>query len=144
MVLKSPVSNKHDLVKMKVNRFNQGISRVNSTECESDKVNFCSEVVETITLNDVVKYVPFRYAVVKLDIEGHEWNALSSSQDFFSSIFVTHIIMEWFWLQKTDNGRKVAEYLFSLNYEPYNGGNKLLNLSQWSSWAPEIYWKYKL
>ena len=144
-ILQSPISSKREFVRMQVDRINPSVAKVtNASKCTTDEANFCSDIVETIFLDDVVKYVTFNYAVVKFDVEGHEWNALTHSQNFFSKIFVTHIVMEWKWLQIKNDGKNVAEYLASMNYVPYSDRHKLLNISLWDRWPQQIYWKYNI
>ena len=103
-------------------------------------------MVDTITLDDLAQYVPFTHAVLKLDIEGHEWHALSHSQTFFSNIHVSYVLMEWMWFQGTQVARQravsIVDYMVKMGYEPYRGQHHGLNISDWMKWPSQIYWKY--
>lgn len=48
-----------------------------------------------IKTDDLIPAIPFRNAVMKMDIEDGEYKALRSASEMFKRINITHVMMEW-------------------------------------------------
>ncbi|XP_050394343.1 uncharacterized protein LOC126812128 isoform X2 [Patella vulgata] len=87
-LLKNAMSNRHQNVSLSVNKSNQGGIKVIENVQEG-------ETIPTITLDDLLFVMTPNEAIIKIDIEGYECKALSVSKQFFNTIHVPYIFMEW-------------------------------------------------
>jgi FkbM family methyltransferase len=131
---------------------NQGDARIELRvqECQGT----CPTVIDTILLDDLVNILPFRQAVMKIDIQGYEHHAFQRASKLFDAIHFTHIFMEWMVMRDlyisanhTSHDKILVEqliqFLFVRDFRPYSlvwfGGAPLDPLN-WYSWPEDIVW----
>ncbi len=147
-VLKYGISNKRDAGTLKlVGLNNQGSKAV------QPKVQNCSscETIKLIYMDDIVPFITFNKAIIKIDIEQHEYCAFQNISKLFDKVHIPYIFMEWLIVgERSMNSEKsrlisflsekgyIATYLDSaLNDVPVSP-----NL-HWTKWPGDITWVYK-
>ena len=104
--------------------------------------------IDTILMDDLLEVIPFRKALMKIDVEGHEIRAFAKSDLLFSEVHIPLIQMEWAWRQnwqsRADEDRREVEtfidLLLSRGYQPQHESGKVLNIRTWDSWPVDVYW----
>lgn len=135
---------------------NQGDTKVRMsfTECSGD----CPLPVRTVLMDDLLEVTSFESALIKMDIQGFECDALKHSELLFRSIDVMYILMEWGLMTQHYQDKKhistekykiqeMIRTLFERNFRPYQlsaDGGQPLNPNQWHSWPFDIVWRKKL
>ncbi|KAK3596043.1 hypothetical protein CHS0354_032568 [Potamilus streckersoni] len=157
-LLNKAVSNKRSFVRMGKNqKHNLGNMQVNSEEDIDDrKIALKNDMIETVTMNDLVEYINIKQAIIKMDIEGYECKAMEMSTTFFQEVFVPFIFMEWLIIRTNMNSnetactwkdaRKLVNYLTGLGYTPfaYHPMFKLLDPNDVLDWEiDDIFWQHK-
>ncbi|XP_046576755.1 uncharacterized protein LOC124284696 [Haliotis rubra] len=143
-IIFNPLGFNHSFVNFKREFGNVGGTSVVASSGSSTK-SPCEEPADsyTITLDDTLPFLPFKKAVLKMDIQEFEYYVLSGAKRFFQEIEVPAILMEWV-LMKTDvNGEKLVKLLVGMKYSAYApsiGGAKL-DPSQYKSWPYDVIWK---
>ncbi|XP_046365925.1 uncharacterized protein LOC124141816 [Haliotis rufescens] len=100
--------------------------------------------VNTVLFDDILPFVNFSKAFIKIDVEGHEYEALKEARKFFANIDVFGILMEWFQIRTNKRGFQVKELMSSLNFraeDPMLRGR--LDQSKPASWPSDILWLKK-
>ncbi|XP_067674803.1 uncharacterized protein [Haliotis asinina] len=143
-IIFNPLGINNTLVNFKRYASNVGATSVVPAS-ESSPASACQEPTAsyTITLDDTLPYLPFKKAVIKMDIQEYEFYVISGAERFFKEIHVPAILMEWD-LMKTDvNGRRLVDLLLSLNFSAYepNIGGKKLDPKMYKSWPYDVIWK---
>ena len=104
---------------------NKGIAfLVDSTQCKT--VRYCNtdSPITTIFLNDLVPLMRSNSALLKVDVEGHEFNIFtnSSAKKFFDLIDVPYVSMEWAWikLRPVRMVQRLLDFFYSRNYTVFS------------------------
>jgi len=114
----------------------------------------CPTTIDTVVLDDLVAVVPFRQAVMKIDIQGYEHRAFQRADDLFRTVHFTDIFMEWmvmrdFYVAANHTSRDkqlvqdMIRFLFGYNYRPYKLSYERgapLDPADWGSWPLDIVW----
>ncbi|XP_046569609.1 uncharacterized protein LOC124277932 [Haliotis rubra] len=143
-IIFNPLGANHSLVNFKRIPDNLGGTSVVASSTSS-LTSPCGEPSDsyTITLDDILPYLPFKKAVLKMDIQEFEYYVLRGAGRFFKEIEVPAILMEWV-LMKTDiNGENLVELLSSWKYSAYEPiiGGKKLDPTHFRSWPYDVLWK---
>ncbi len=123
------------------------------SKCSKGQSNHC---VQTIHMDDLVHIAPFKKAIIKIDIEGHEHRAFVHSLKFLQTIYVPFIFMEWMKLreyygseitrsQDKDLVWELVRFLEDNGFKPYSlvmGAR--LKTKYWYGWPDDIIWKHEL
>ena len=130
------------------NNFNQGASSVNGD------INDTGDPITThsIMMRDIIPYVNFTSAYMKIDIEGFEHRALVSFLDLLRIVNIQVIQMEWSFLRqhykldKLSENRILTEQLVhqltSQGYMPYNMRVHKLDINKPGTWKDAtVIWK---
>ena len=101
-----------------LNKINQGGTQIEEVakNIDDESADEHNETINTVMLDDLVPFIPFKKAVMKIDIEGHEHKALSKAEELFNKVEISFIFMEWMFLGKYKHGS-----------EDFDLVNKLLN-----------------
>ena len=79
---------------------NQGGTQIVETDAiDIESADQHNETIDTVLLDDLVPFIPFKKAVMKIDIEGHEHKALSKAEELFNKVKIPYIYMEWTFLK---------------------------------------------
>ena len=108
------------------------------------------ETVPSVTLDDLPRVVPFKRAVLKIDIEGLEVYVLRHCKDLLLDINIPFILMEWWYsdrryllnsaLRKPELVPRLFEF-FSLNgYRAIDVKRNTLNIDHWEFWPQQVIW----
>ncbi|XP_046569584.1 uncharacterized protein LOC124277902 [Haliotis rubra] len=143
-IIFNPLGANHSLVNFKRIPDNLGGTSVVASSTSSF-TSPCDEPSDsyTITLDDILPYLPFKKAVLKMDIQEFEYYVLHGAGSFFKEIEVSVILMEW-QLMKTDiSGENLVELLSSWKYSAYEPiiGGKKLDPTHFRSWPYDVLWK---
>lgn len=103
-----------------------------------------------IHMDDLFGILPFRSAIMKVSLMGHEPEAFQESSKFFKFYNVQVIVMDWRWFianQPFDEAElnKITGLLKMLtdwHYVPKDVFDKGLRLENWHQWPDHIYWHH--
>ena len=135
------VSNEHALVALDSPYGNIGgtdIRGVNSVKQTSiEKRGYA----RTITLDDLVPLFNGKRLVIKMDIEGSEYNALIGGNLFFDSVDIILLQLEFMMHRHGKDGQNIVNFLESKGLEPYLdlGKSMPLKSSDVSKWSDDVY-----
>ena len=116
-------------------------------------------LVETIFLDDIVDYIPFkkyskkhRRAIIKIDLKGFEYHAFSNCKKLFALYDIRMIYMEWAKLiQHRESGpliNNMLDFFYSYNLEPFTVNNQTLSkkiaYNDTIEWPWDVIWKRML
>ncbi|XP_076447040.1 uncharacterized protein LOC143284246 [Babylonia areolata] len=147
-VLNNAVTKSHINVSLLVNSFNQG-----NTEVLEDK-NPDHQTIQTIVLDDLLHLIDTPTAIIKMDIEGYECQAMATSSELFHSVYVPYMEMEWRYMylkrKKVASGcpaphmQQMTDNLVHLGYHPHNARTGVELKPQGSpDWnVNDVYWRH--
>ena len=98
-ILRNAVSDKRSLTVISKNKDrNPGDTRI-IQHYTRDIGYQCSrvgcEAVKTILMNDILPFVKFKKAIIKIDIQGFEHLAFQHAEKLFDAVYIPYILMEW-------------------------------------------------
>lgn len=98
--------------------------------------------VSTILIDDLIPLVNGNTVGIKMDIEGHEANALQGAKTFFQTFDVKFVLMEFVHHRSKDSGRSIVDFLVRNGFMPYENINKntFLNPSRYYNWPENTFW----
>ena len=134
------ISNKRTLITLNIPNRNVGATRIKETNL-SESTNTDRYLVRTITLDDLIPLYRGKRVVIKMDIEGSEFDALMGGQTFLDEIDVVLIQIEWYFYRPGKHGMELIELLRSRKFNPYGDLNrkKPLESVHVSTWPYNIY-----
>lgn len=137
-LISNAISDVRGRVNLQIVPGNKGGSYINS---ENGKRNSATSV-GAILMNDLIPYIGFKKAFMKMDIEGSEFNAFKGAYDFLHSVDVRYILMEWMLQRGRDEGREFVEYLLKYGFLPYSDAFKtdILQPRDFRDWPDNIFW----
>ena len=155
-VVQNAIADERTLGSLVLSGDNQGDTKVHMsyTQCSGD----CPLPINTILMDDILEVIPFESALIKMDIQGFECDALRHSEKLFNKVNVMYIIMEWGLLRnfhQNDNHMTPEKYkvhdviriLFQRNFRPYAlsaDGGRPLDPNQWHLWPFDVIWRKSL
>lgn len=152
-VVKNPVTNRRVKATIQTSGNNQGDIQIDISDIVPC-LGTCPEVVQTITLDDLLEVTNFSRAIIKIDAQGHEHRILDRAENLLNKIDVPFIFTEWLMMKTfyVDSNHTSADKLivqsmmkklFDLNYRPfqlnYDGGQPL-DPNRWFDWPHDIVW----
>ena len=150
-VVQAGISNQTDKLYFLIHRKNKGASYlVPKSRCHTNAARVCNKnrTMPIILMNDLLDVIPFKNAVLKIDIEGHECRALPKAGKFFDTINIKFIRMEFAWYTrkwKTDAQVKEVNEMISFmknkGYTPWTDKGDSLEDIKWRHWTDDIVWK---
>ena len=137
-LLKNIISNKHE--KLTVGNNNRQVNEVfiqSPTEEQISNNNF----TWAITLNQLADIVPFKKAVLKIDIPKFTKKALSQADKLFEKIDVKYVFLHWKRTEETLN-KFVTSFFTKIGYEPFTElFHKKLDIDEYDKWtSPTVVW----
>ena len=154
-ILQNAVSDHRQIMVLKYSGPNMGGLFLGSANgpCPSST---CAGKVQTILIDDLLGVVPFKKALMKVDIEGFEHRAFRRASGLLDKVYVPFIVMEWKKLREyfgskiTDTTDKslvwdLVKLLTSRGYKAYSLVTGIrLNIKYWYGWPDDIIWKNEL
>ena len=152
-VLINAISDKIGTHQMVIDSHDRGHAKLRSTSnCPPSKQNsnlICSEPVTTILMDDLVGAVPFKRAIMKMDLQGHDMKALRNSQKLLQTVNIPTIVMAWDWytLHYSASENDVLKigtltaFMKNLDYYPYDIFDHKLAVADWTEWPANVYWQ---
>lgn len=156
-LIQNAVSDSNRLVSLQFKKDNRGAIRIVESNArlqhmlkQPEESCVPSETsVRTITMNDLVPFIPFKEALLKIDIEGHEGKAMLRSGLFMEKLHIPFVIMEWVFLGRANDEYKIqsvqelVDYMMKYDYEAFTIGKRPLNMTgiAWTRWPQDIIWK---
>ena len=120
---------------------NQGGVRVNGVIVDKGY----EVTTHSIMLSDIIPYVNFTRAYLKMDIEGYEHRALARLTDLLKKVKIPIIQMEWVFLKAYCKLNKLSEdfilveqfvhQLTVMGYAPYNLKGDKLDITKKAAWT---------
>ena len=97
--------------------------------------------VRSIMLNDLIPLLKDKCVVIKIDVEGHEYNVLNGGAQFFDTVDVWLIQMEWKWVKYDKTGIDIVNFLSYRGFKAFRDidGKQSLAGSKISNWPEDIY-----
>ncbi|XP_067660766.1 uncharacterized protein [Haliotis asinina] len=147
-ILFSALSAKRKLVTFKRLPNNIGGTHISDVREPITDVNvdddYNKNFINTVLLDDILPFVNFSKAFIKIDVEGHEYEALKEGRQFFANIDVFGVLMEWFQIRTSKRGFQLRNLMTSFNFraeDPQLRGR--LDQSKPASWPSDILWLKK-
>ncbi|XP_023932210.1 uncharacterized protein LOC106153441 [Lingula anatina] len=120
----NPISNKREYVTFKSTPGNKGGTSIIPIS-EMKIVPKDAPIVSTITLNDLVSVIDFKFsrAFLKIDIEGNELKALAACEELLAKIDIPFIELEWDQIRKhTNETAELVNRMSAKGYLPFKDG----------------------
>ncbi|XP_046381292.2 uncharacterized protein LOC124152409 [Haliotis rufescens] len=103
--------------------------------------NYNPDFISTVRLDDILQFVDFPKAFIKVDVENHEYEVLKEGKQLFSKIDIRDIMMEWFQIKRTPNGPKIRDFLVNKNFKPMTMSRvRTLSPASYITWPNDILW----
>jgi FkbM family methyltransferase len=105
--------------------------------------------IHSIFFDDLLQFIDFKTAAMKLDIEFSENRALKNAKRFFEKLLIPAIYLEWYAppLRRTkEQYEELLEFFYSRNYEPFSSLRSdriLLRRPNYNDWPHDIVWLLK-
>ena len=107
-----------------------------------------------ILLDDILPFLDFRRAVIKIDIQGFEHRAMLGGSKLLDEMYIPYIIMEWVFMrsyyvsESHDSEDKqlvvqMIDMLTSREYIPCSVEGHSLLYKSWKDWDYDIVWVHK-
>ena len=158
VTLHNAVSDTSGPMALIMNTQNQGDIRLNSNDIYSysDNVAYGYSYTEVITLNNLITYVNFSKAVMKIDIQGYEHHIFRKANQLMDQVYIPYIFMEWILMREfygseitqskdKDLVQELVEYLVGRGYSPHSAiSHRALPVHMWYSWPEDVYWQHEL
>lgn len=148
-VIQNAVSDVRTTMHLLTNSREQGRTIVVCNElCTNTSGDICtSDIVDTVHMDDLLKILTFKKAIMKIDIEGHEIHAFAKSGRFFQVMDIRAILMEWNYRKsfqsKAESDRKEVEKfigtLMGRGYRPQSRTGSPLGLTYWDKWPANVF-----
>ncbi|ESO96268.1 hypothetical protein LOTGIDRAFT_174923 [Lottia gigantea] len=95
---------------------NTGLSHIKVVQTPSE---FDKNTIQTVLLDDLLPFVTFKKAFMKIDVESHENSVLKGGEEFFKSVEIPCIFMEWFQhAKKQDTAAEILDFMKRHKYTP--------------------------
>jgi FkbM family methyltransferase len=143
-IIFNPLSDKHAVVNFKREVGNIG----GTTVVEASKATTNADPGDdsgdsyTVTLDDILPLLPFKKAILKMDVQEHEYHVLRGATKFFQHVHVPAILMEWVLMKTIPDAENVINLLIGNNYKAYkpkiNGAE--LEPIYYKTWPYDIIW----
>ena len=98
-----------------------------------------SQIVSSIWMDDLLEVIDFNYAIMKIDIQGHEFDAFHHADKLFTEVNIPIVLMEWV-LIGPDKNEKIPLYIINFfkrfNYLAFKsiGSNAPLDWATFKKW----------
>ena len=112
----------------------------------------CGHNISTVLLDDLLEVIPFKTAIMKIDIQAHEHKAFAHAEKLLDTVSIPYIFME-FQEMKTlyissnhisKDKRMIANMIAMLQrrgYKPRSGiRSRVLNPNTWQYWPNDMVW----
>ena len=149
-VIQAALSDERGKLYMNVDNTNKGGSYlISREECKAGKENHncnANQPIHVLLLDDLMKVVPFKEAIMKIDCEGFEYKVFKKATKLLDSISIPYIMMEfthykaWYHMPKYKS--RIDEFIKlmrSKGYVPSSIDSAQLR-DNWSGWPNDIAW----
>ncbi|KAH3829924.1 uncharacterized protein LOC127880311 [Dreissena polymorpha] len=100
--------------------------------------------VQSVMLDDLIGHFGKHSLFIKIDIEASEWKALMGGKQFFESVHIKYILMEWghYKNDKLSSGDYIINFLSDRSFRAYDpqNMNRELKIKDRYSWPFDILW----
>lgn len=104
-----------------------------------------AHLVKSILMDDLLQVIEVKRAIMKIDIEGHEYEAFQHADKLFTKVDIPMVFMEWNWIGHNPNPKipkSVASFFQRFKYLPYAlGSTTPLKINAYTTWPWDIVWK---
>lgn len=155
-VLTNVISDERSRVCLKTTGDNQGNVHIdmNREESYNMRLKSCNSS-NSVYLDDLLPYINFQRAVLKLDIQGFEHRAFLHAKTLLKELYIPYIFMEWvimreFWVTASHETldkaivRFLVRQLTDLDYRVFSLiSRKELDIRYWHGWPEDVVWIHK-
>ncbi|XP_041373619.1 uncharacterized protein LOC121386693 [Gigantopelta aegis] len=101
-----------------------------------------SNTVEAVLLDDLLEVFSFDKVIVKLDVETHEARVLAGADNFFSTVDVRAMLMEWQYHRGREDATDIIRFLTKHRMMPFDPLNHQspLPIGDNVSWPKDVLW----
>ncbi|XP_046558139.1 uncharacterized protein LOC124267268 [Haliotis rubra] len=100
------------------------------------------ETAQAVLLNDLLEVFKLKKVAIKLDVEAHEAKVLLGGDNFFKSVDVRYVQLEWGRHRKSPSGREIVDFLTRYFMKPYHPAtDQLLDTNGYRTWPVDVFWK---
>ncbi|XP_071095728.1 uncharacterized protein [Haliotis cracherodii] len=100
------------------------------------------ETAQSLLLGDLLEVFQLRKVAMKMDIEGHEDEALLGADTFFAKVDVRYLLMEWNTHINKSEAKHIIGFLTKHNMVPVHPVNEhMLALNGSGQWPGDVLWK---
>ena len=148
-VVEAGISNVGGELYLKADRKNKGGSMLVPLElCTSDFNYVCDKrlPIQVLVMDDLLKYIHFKNAIMKIDIEGYEYKAFQAADKLLDAVAVHYIQMEFYKYKILDEPDDLKEintfitYMKNRGYLPISDSGEFLVNKPWNTWTNDIGW----
>ena len=105
-----------------------------------------SRIVSSILMDDLLEVIDFNRAMMKIDIQGHEFEGFHHADKLFTEVDIPLVLMEWIMIGPHKNQaipRFIINFFRRFKYTPYGSivSNTPLNWTTFQTWPYDIVWK---
>ncbi|XP_052774627.1 uncharacterized protein LOC128213132 [Mya arenaria] len=95
-----------------------------------------------ITLDDLIPYFAGKPVFIKMDVETYELKALQGGEQFFRSVHVRFVLLEWIHHREFDTGKDVIRFMTQHGLFPHVNAhrNTRLEPQHYTSWPDNVLW----
>ncbi|XP_041358970.1 uncharacterized protein LOC121375534 [Gigantopelta aegis] len=132
-------------VSLKVGKDNIGGTRVDHKEVDTKQPTFLHKTPEAdaIFLDDLTSLVSsaMHKVYMKMDVESSEARVLKKSSEFFQTLDVQYVQMEWM-MQRNKDGLQIVHFMTRNGFLPYSNVSRttLLHMERYAEWPDNIVW----
>ncbi|ELU08064.1 hypothetical protein CAPTEDRAFT_227741 [Capitella teleta] len=143
------VSNSRIKLKFKIPRNNQAKAFGTDDDCVSDERFVCSDVVSTVVLDELLPWIPFNNALLRMGTSDFALESVVQSKRLLVNVKVSVICMTWTqYARKWTGGSRVRQrvddmvkYMHTkMDYEPRDEIDQPLVSTEWGSWPDIVFW----
>ena len=153
VVLNNAVSNTRGEARLGLSLDNQGDTRLTQDGAEMANHPDAKEgpLTDIILLDDILPFLDFGRAVIKMDIQGFEHRALVGGKTILDQLYVPYILMEWefmriFYVSESHQSEdktlviQMISMLEKRHYIPCSIGGYSMKGRSWASWDYDMVW----
>ncbi|XP_062619986.1 uncharacterized protein LOC134281566 [Saccostrea cucullata] len=99
-------------------------------------------IIGSIFLDDLIPLIKTKDVFVKMDIEGTELKALKAAKNFFQTVNVKGILMEWVLHKNNPSGKEIIKIMVDNGLMPYWDHQQLvpLKIGGYTYWPENVFW----
>ena len=139
-VVFNALSDDHRKISFILDKGNLGGTRITSRGATlNESIANRGDSLYTVLLDELLPFVNFKKAFMKIDVETHELEVIKGGMKFFREVNITGILMEWMFHRK--DGQELKVLMHNLGFRPFDSHRKSrLNETRHDNWPDDVLW----